>query len=100
MKMELRRRLNNTVSGVAGGIVLPVIVFFVVWKVSSGGMDLGSYIDRILSASVLTHFISISVFSNLFLFLLSNRLDMMRCSKGVLGITIIWALVTFAIKIF
>lgn len=98
--MELRRRLNNIVSGVAGGIILPVIVFFVVWKISSREMDLGSYIDRILTASVLTHFISISVFSNIFLFLLCNRFDMLRCSKGILGITIIWALLTFAIKIF
>lgn len=98
--MELRRRLNNIVSGVSGGIILPVIVFFVVWKISSPEMDMGRYIDRILTASVLTHFISISVFSNLFLFLLCNRLDMLRCSKGILGITIIWALFTFAIKIF
>jgi hypothetical protein len=98
--MELRRRLNNIVSGVAGGIILPVIVFFLVWMISSREIDPGSYIDRILSANVLTHFISISVFSNLFLFLLCNRFDMLRCSKGILGITIIWALLTFAIKIF
>lgn len=100
LRMELRRRLNNIVSGVAGGITLPVIVFLVVWQISSPGIELGRYIDRILTASVLTHFISISVFSNLFLFLLCNRLDMMRCSKGILGVTIIWAILTFAIKIF
>lgn len=100
LRMELRNRLNSFLSGVVAGIVLPVFVFLVVWKVSSPGMELGRYIDRALTANVITHFISISVFSNLLPFLLCNRLGMIKCSNGVLGITIIWALLTFAIKIF
>ena len=100
LKMELRSRLNNFLSGVIVGTILPVLVFLVVWRVTSPEIELSRYITRALSANVITHFISISVFSNVLPFLLCNRLDMIKCSKGILGITIIWALITFAIKIF
>ena len=43
---------------------------------------------------------SVSVFSNIIIFLLFNRLDMLRASRGVLGITIVWAFAVFAIKLF
>jgi len=43
---------------------------------------------------------SVSVFTNILVFLLFNRLDMLRASKGVLGITLLWAFAVFGIKLF
>jgi len=47
-----------------------------------------------------TEVMSISVFANIVIFLLFNRFDMLRASKGVLGITIAWAFLVFGIKLF
>jgi len=90
--------LNSFLTGIITGLVLPAVVFIIVWLVAAGDMTFPRYIDRIISGNVLTHFISICVFPNVFAFLLFNRLDYLNSSKGVLGITIIWALLTFIIK--
>ena len=57
-----------------------------------------STLTRIIFADILTHIISLCVFPNIFLFLIFNRLDMLRATKGVLGITIFWAILVFAVK--
>jgi len=38
------------------------------------------------------------VFPNIFLFLLFIRFDMLKSARGVLGITIFWAVLVFAVK--
>jgi len=38
------------------------------------------------------------VFPNVLIFLLFNRFDMLRASRGVLGITMAWAIVVFIVK--
>lgn len=96
--MGTRIKFNSFTTGFISGIILPVIVFVIIWLVTSGDMSLPAYIDRIIARNVLTHFISISVFSNIIIFLLFNRFDYLKSSKGVLGVTIIWALFTFIIK--
>ena len=96
--MVNRDKLNNFLTGFISGLVLPVIVFIIVWQFTGGYLTLGGFIRRMIAGDVVTHFISMSVFPNIFIFLLFNRLDMLKCSRGVLGITILWALLTFVIK--
>jgi hypothetical protein len=84
--------------GAGAGFILPVIISLLFYLFSSGDQTLSGYFVRIVTANILTHVISLCVFSNLFLFLVFNRLDMLQATRGVLGITIFWALVVFAIK--
>ena len=89
---------NKFITGFLTGLLLPLAVFMVVFLVSSHGMPFLKYTGRILEVDILTHFISLCVFPNVFAFLLFNRFDKLKSSRGVLGMTIIWALAVFAIK--
>lgn len=84
--------------GAVAGFILPVIIFLIVYIVSSHEKTIAAYAGRIVRANILTHIISLCVFPNIFLFLVTNRLDMLKATKGVLGITIFWAALVFAVK--
>src|SRR5512136_92381 len=84
--------------GSLSGFITPLIIILIVYVFSSGNKSIGDYFRKIISADVLTHIISLCVFPNIFLFLLFNRLDMLNATRGVLGITIFWAVVVFGVK--
>ena len=84
--------------GVLSGFVAPLLISLVVWLFSQGGSNPLGYLKRIVEADILTHIISLCVFPNIVLLLLFNRLDMLRAARGVLAITIFWAVVVFAVK--
>jgi hypothetical protein len=84
--------------GAFAGFALPLITGLLVFIFSSGSRSLTNYIQRIVEADIITHVISLCVIPNLFLFLIFNRLDMLRATRGVLGITLFWAVIVFAVK--
>jgi len=90
---------NQFITGFMAGLLLPVIAFFAIYIFSKSGMSVNAFIERIISRNILTHVISLCVFLNLIIFLIFNRFDKLKSAKGVLGVTILWALAVFAIKI-
>jgi len=90
--------LDSMPTGFLVGFLLPLIIFIVVYFVTSGDRSFSDYISMIQRRNVVTHFISLSVFPNVFAFLLFYRFDREQSAKGVLGITIIWALTVFLLK--
>ncbi len=84
--------------GMLCGFLLPAIVFLIVFVVSSKDQSFGDYFSRIVRRDLLTHFISLCVFPNVFVFLIFNRFDKLYSARGVLAMTIIWALGVFLIK--
>lgn len=84
--------------GAVAGFLLPVVICFFVYFFSTGNHSLEEYLQRIVFADILTHIISLCVFPNIIIFLIFNRLDMLRATRGVLGITIFWAILVFAVK--
>lgn len=98
--MQISQRYNNALTGVISGILIPVIAFFVFFLLTRNGLTLDLFIRRMVEADKVTEVMSISVFTNIVIFLLFNRFDMLRASKGVLGITIVWAFLVFGIKLF
>ena len=85
-------------TGFISGFILPLLVFFSVYLFTSGERSFADFVSRIHDRDVVSHFISLCVFPNVFAFLLFNRLDKDKSAKGVLGMTIIWALSVFLIK--
>ncbi len=79
---------------------MPVIAFFIFFLLTRNGLTLDLFIRRMIEVDKVTEVMSISVFANIVIFLLFNRFDMLRASKGVLGITIAWAFLVFGIKLF
>jgi hypothetical protein len=98
--MRFRERFNNIITGVAGGIIIPVTAFLIFFLVTRNGLSFSGYLDKVAEAGNVSEVMSVSVFANIIIFLIFNRLDMLMASKGVLGITIIWAFIVFGIKLF
>ncbi len=96
--MTRTEKYDRVSLGAIAGFVVPLIIGLIVYLFSTGNKSLAEYIKQIIDADVITHTISLCVFPNIFLFLIFNRLDMLRATKGVLGITIFWAVLVFAVK--
>ncbi len=93
-------KYDRTAYGSVTGFILPLIVGLTFYLFSGKNLSLLEYFRKITDADILTHIISLCVFPNIVLFLIYNRLDMLRATKGVLGITFFWAITVFAIKFF
>lgn len=96
--MTRTEKYDRIYLGAVAGLLIPVIIGLFVFIFSTENRSLAEYLKRIIEADILTHIISLCVFPNIFLFLLFNRLDMLRAARGVLGITIFWAVLVFAVK--
>jgi amino acid permease len=96
--MTWTEKYDKVYLGAVAGFIIPILIVLVVYLFYTGNRSLVEYFQRIIAADILTHIISLCVFPNIFLFLIFNRLDMLRATRGVLGITIFWAVLVFAVK--
>lgn len=96
--MTWTEKYDKLLHGVIAGFLAPILIGLIVYLFSAGNRSIGEYIKRIVDADIITHIISLCVFPNIFLFLIFIRLDMLRAARGVLGITIFWAVLVFAVK--
>ena len=96
--MTLPEKYDKLYLGAGAGFVIPVLISVIVWPFLPVTISPGDYYRKLIDADIMTHIISLCVFPNIFLFLIFNRLDMLRATRGVLGITIFWAVLVFAVK--
>ncbi len=96
--MTLYEKFDRFLTGLFSGLILPFLVGLGVYIFTAGSISLGDYVSLMAKSDILVKVVSFYVFPNLLIFLLYNRMDMLRASKGVLFITIIWALLVFALK--
>jgi len=97
--MKFHEKYDKVLTGVISGFILPFIVGTIIWLATSGHQSLHSYLARIADSKIITHSITLCVFPNIIIFLIFNRFDMLRATRGVLAITIIWAVLVFGVKI-
>lgn len=96
--MTLPEKFDKVIAGIFSGLVLPFITATIIFLFAKGNPDLQTWLNKIVEADIITHIITLSVFPNIFIFLLFNYFDMLKASKGVLGITVVWAVLVFAVK--
>jgi len=91
-------KYDRVITGFISGLILPFIVGLVIYVFSASDMSIREFISKLADSKVITHSISICVFPNILIFLGFNWLDMLKATKGVLSITIIWAFIVFGVK--
>jgi hypothetical protein len=96
--MKFYEKYDKVLIGVISGLVFPFVIGMAVFLFSSGHQSLHSYLLRIADSNIITHSISLCVFPNILIFMLFNRLDMLQATRGVLAVTIAWAVIVFAVK--
>jgi hypothetical protein len=97
--MTFSRKYDKIYTGLILGLIFPFILGLIIFIFSSGHYTIQSYLARILESDIITQSITLCVFPNIFIFLIFNRFDMLRASRGVLAMTIIWAVIVFGIKL-
>jgi hypothetical protein len=97
--MKFYEKYDKVLTGVVSGLIFPFIVGIVIYLFSSGHQSLHSYLVRIADSNIITHSITLCVFPNILIFMIFNRLDMLRATRGVLAMTIVWAVIVFGVKI-
>jgi len=96
--MTIPEKFDKVITGLIFGSVLPFIVGLITFAFTHGHMTLHEFLIHIKETHIVTHAITLCVFPNILIFLLFNRFDMLRGSKGVLAITIVWAVIVFGVK--
>jgi hypothetical protein len=95
--MKLTERYDKLATGIISGFLLPVLIAILIFLFSKGDPDLKIWLHKITDADIVSHIITLCVFPNVAIFLLFNHFDMLRASRGVLAVTIFWAVVVFGI---
>jgi hypothetical protein len=98
--MNRTEKFDKTITGILAGLVLPFLVGITIYLFSPSHLSLQSYLERIAETHIITHSITLCVFPNVVIFLLFNRLDMLKATRGVLAVTIVWAVIVFVVKFF
>ena len=96
--MKFHEKYDKVLTGLISGLIFPFIVGMIIYAFSSGHQSLHSYLVRIAVSDIITHSITLCVFPNILIFLLFNRFDMLRATRGVLAMTIVWAIIVFGVK--
>jgi len=96
--MTLPEKYDRIWTGIISGVLLPLLIAVFMFIFAKGDPNLSGWFHRISTAGMETNIISLCVFPNVLIFILFNYFDMLRASKGVLGITIFWAVVVFLVK--
>ena len=96
--MTRAEKFDKLITGIISGFALPVIIGLLIFAFTANGKSIPQYLERIGDTNIITHAITLCVFPNIFIFLLFNRFDMLRASRGVLAITIAWAITVFIVK--
>jgi hypothetical protein len=98
--MTFPEKYDKVITGLISGLIFPIVIGTIIYIFSSGSISPGAYLSKLAEADIVTHSITLCVFPNIFVFLIFNRLDMLRAAKGTLAITIVWALIVFGLKFF
>lgn len=98
--MTLAEKYDRQITGIISGVALPLIVGFCIYLFSSNSLSIPGYIARLSETNIITHAISLCVFPNVVIFLIFNRFDMLKACRGVLAVTIAWAVIVFLVKFF
>lgn len=96
--MTIPEKYDRVATGVISGLLLPFIIALLIFLFAKGDNNLQSWLKRIAESDIVTHIITLCVFPNILIFLLFNHFDMLRASRGVLAITILWAVLVFGVK--
>jgi hypothetical protein len=98
--MKFSEKFDKVSVGVIAGLVFPFLIGLIIFAFSSGHQTIGQYLARLSDSNIVTHAISLCVFPNLLIFFGFNQMDMLKATRGVLAMTIVWAVIVFAVKLF
>jgi hypothetical protein len=92
-------RFDQILIGLVIGLILPVIIFFITYKVKYDDLEFRIYLQQIWQMKILLKILSLCVFPNLGAFLLFLRIKYERAARGVVMATFIYAFAVLVVKL-
>lgn len=89
------KQLDNKIVGLIAGLLVPVIMAYLIYKLNYSGHD--SFIDLVkglYQLKSLGKLLSVSVVPNLIIFFLSLTMEAEKNARGIMIATIFWAVIT------
>lgn len=93
-------KTNSLILGIASGFIGPVIGFFIYYFMVFRHKTLTYLINYAINSHLLSALLSISLIANLALFFIFLKFNKDISARGVLLMTIIYAIVGFGLKFF
>ncbi|WP_297099024.1 hypothetical protein [uncultured Draconibacterium sp.] len=93
MPKSKQNKYDKVGVGVLTGLVLPLIIFFIVYLVGENNMSFLDYLAGMRRMQALVKIGSLCVFTNVGVFWIFLRLKYEKAARGVLGATILYAIV-------
>ena len=94
----MKSRYDLVKLGFALGIIVPVISFFIVYKIKFDNYTLREFYDFLLSMNALPKILSLMVIPNLLVFFIFIWTNHLYAARGVLAATVVDALIIMALK--
>ena len=92
-------KMNTLATGIISGILLPVIVYFILYYAKVQDVRFTLFSNRLVIGNIIPVLISHCILPNLILFFVFNGVSWMQASKGVLGTTVVLTVLIFLIKL-
>ncbi|MBN2635827.1 MAG: hypothetical protein JXR61_06120 [Prolixibacteraceae bacterium] len=99
-QQKKQNRWDQTGIGFLAGFLVPLIIFFGVWLFGRYKISFSDYIENLWHLHALVKLGSLCVFANLLVFMGFIRLKFDRAARGVLGATLIYALIVLISRAF
>lgn len=93
------KRFDTLATGIISGILLPVIVYFVLYYSKIQDVRFTLFSHHLVIGNIIPIIISHCILPNLLLFLIYNGVNWIQSAKGILGSTVALTVVIFAIKL-
>ena len=97
-KIDLHK-LNTIATGIVSGVILPVIVYFIMYFSKIQDVHLTLFSNNLVIGNIIPLILSHCILPDLILFFIFNGLNWMQAAKGVLGTTVVLTVLIFAIKL-
>ena len=99
MTLRKRNRFDRILTGWLLGTIVPLIVFFITYKLKYSEMEFSVYLRNIWNMKIFLKILSLCVFPNLAFFLLFYRIKYDMAARGVIMATFMYAFVVLIGKL-
>ncbi len=93
------KKVDNIFSGLAGGLIMPLIVLAGYFSIHDPKLSLIDVFHRLLESRVMSYYLSLCAIANLLLFFIFLRFNAEKAALGVLGATIVYAFTVLFLKL-
>jgi hypothetical protein len=98
MQKRVKKQVYRPITGFFAGFLIPLIIFVAVYFIRETEISFKDYVISLTRLNALIKLGSLCVFANLLVFMGFIRINYDRAARGVLGATIIYAIIILIVK--